>query len=59
MKKIALLVSKEPHCLEQLIEDFQHGRLHGEIAGVYDLGAQYKKMRLKIAANIAGYSDLI
>ncbi len=34
-KRIALLVSKEPHCLEQLIEDFKHGRLHGEIAGVF------------------------
>jgi formyltetrahydrofolate deformylase len=34
-KKIALLVSKEPHCLETLIEDFQHGKLHGQIAGVY------------------------
>jgi formyltetrahydrofolate deformylase len=35
LKKIALLVSKEPHCLEQLTEDFQHGRLHGQIAGVF------------------------
>ena len=34
-KKIALLVSKEPHCLEQLIDDFKHGRLHGQIAGVF------------------------
>src|SRR4051812_6908445 len=34
-KKLALLVSKEPHCLQQLIGDFAHGRLHGEIAGVY------------------------
>ena len=34
-KKIALLVSKEPHCLEQLLDDFKHGRLHGQIAGVF------------------------
>ncbi len=29
VKKVALLVSKEPHCLEQLIEDWQHGRFQG------------------------------
>ncbi len=33
-KKIALLVSKEPHCLEQLIEDSKHGKLHGKMAAV-------------------------
>jgi formyltetrahydrofolate deformylase len=33
-KKIAILVSKEPHCLEQLIADFSHGKLHGQIAAV-------------------------
>jgi formyltetrahydrofolate deformylase len=33
-KRIAVLVSKEPHCLQQLIEDLQHGRLHGQIAAV-------------------------
>ena len=33
-KKIALLVSKEPHCLNQLIADFKNGKLHGEIAVV-------------------------
>lgn len=30
-KKIALLVSKETHCFEQLLEDQQHGRLRGQI----------------------------
>jgi len=25
-KKLALLVSKEPHCLQRLLEDFSHGR---------------------------------
>lgn len=33
-KRVAVLVSKESHCFEQLIEDMQHGRLHGEIACV-------------------------
>jgi formyltetrahydrofolate deformylase len=34
-KRVALLVSREPHCLEQLVEDHRHGKLHGEIAGVF------------------------
>lgn len=34
-KKVALLVSKEPHCLEQLIRDHADGKLHGQIAGVF------------------------
>src|SRR5687768_3318041 len=33
-KRIAVLVSKEPHCLTQLIEDHKHVRIHGEIAVV-------------------------
>lgn len=33
-KRIALLVSREPHCLEQLIADRQKGVLHGEIVAV-------------------------
>jgi formyltetrahydrofolate deformylase len=33
-KRIALLVSREPHCLQQLIDDFNDGRLHGQIACV-------------------------
>src|SRR5436305_5919993 len=33
-KRVALLVSREPHCLEQLIEDHRHGRLHGDVACV-------------------------
>ena len=33
-KRIAVLVSKEPHCLQQLIDDFNDGRLHGEVACV-------------------------
>jgi formyltetrahydrofolate deformylase len=50
-KKIALLVSKEPHCLEQLIEDHRGGKLHGEIAGVFanhpDLEDIAKKANLR------------
>ncbi len=33
-KRVAVLVSKEPHCLEQLIADWRSGELHGEIAAV-------------------------
>src|SRR6476660_9720716 len=33
-KRIALLVSREPHCLQQIIEDVQHQRLHGQIVAV-------------------------
>ncbi|MBA4179023.1 MAG: formyltetrahydrofolate deformylase [Anaerolinea sp.] len=31
-KRVAILVSKEPHCLEQLLSDQRQGALHGEIA---------------------------
>src|SRR5215212_4174885 len=31
-KRVAVLVSKEPHCLQTLIEDRDHGKLHGEVA---------------------------
>jgi formyltetrahydrofolate deformylase len=34
-KKIALLVSKEPHCLQKLIADLKEGSLHGKVAGVF------------------------
>ncbi len=34
-KKIALLVSREPRCLEHLIADFAAGKLHGEVIGVF------------------------
>ena len=30
-KKVAVLVSKEPHCLERLIEDAEHGLLKGGV----------------------------
>ena len=33
-KRVALLASREPHCLEQLAEDFANGQLHGEVACV-------------------------
>jgi formyltetrahydrofolate deformylase len=33
-KRVAVLVSKEPHCLEQLIEDWRSGNLHGDIAAI-------------------------
>jgi formyltetrahydrofolate deformylase len=33
-KRMAALVSKEPHCLRQLIEDYQAGRFRGELVCV-------------------------
>ncbi len=33
-RKVALLVSKEPHCLQQLLEDAVHNKLHGDVAVV-------------------------
>jgi formyltetrahydrofolate deformylase len=33
-KRVALLVSKEPHCLQHLIDGFAEGRLHGQVACV-------------------------
>ncbi|MFP4145539.1 MAG: formyltetrahydrofolate deformylase [Phycisphaeraceae bacterium] len=33
-KRVVALVSKEAHCLEQLIEDWQEGRLRGDLVGV-------------------------
>jgi formyltetrahydrofolate deformylase len=33
-KKVALLVSKEPHCLRRLIDDFSNGRLNGSAVAV-------------------------
>ncbi len=46
-KRLAILVSKEPHCLEQLGEDYRHGRINAEIVGVYsnhpDLAEEAKR----------------
>jgi formyltetrahydrofolate deformylase len=33
-KKVAVLVSKEPHCLQQLVSDHKAGLIHGQIAVV-------------------------
>jgi formyltetrahydrofolate deformylase len=33
-KKLAVLVSKEPHCLQQLLDDVRAKRIHGEISVV-------------------------
>src|SRR5205807_4525526 len=33
-KKIAILVSKEPHCLTQLVHDIRDGKLHGQVVTV-------------------------
>ena len=56
-KKVALLVSKEPHCLRQLIDDFEGGKLRGEVVGVYgnhpDLEAMAKEAKLPFAWHAA------
>ncbi|HEY1922867.1 MAG TPA: formyltetrahydrofolate deformylase [Tepidisphaeraceae bacterium] len=35
VKKVAILVSKEPHCLNRLFDDFKHKHLSGMPVGVY------------------------
>ena len=34
-KRVAILVSKEPRCLQQLVAEHKAGRLHGDVAGVF------------------------
>jgi formyltetrahydrofolate deformylase len=57
-KRVALLVSKEPHCLDLLIDDFKSGRAHGEIAGIFanhpDLEPIAQKAGLPFAWHPAG-----
>src|SRR6185437_7379509 len=59
-KKVAILVSREPHCLEQLISDFQGGKLHGDIVAVLgnhpDLEPIAKNAKLPFAWK--GHDDL-
>ena len=33
-KRIALLASKEPHCLQQIVDDIHHGKIHAQVATV-------------------------
>src|SRR5271169_6554468 len=35
VKKVAILVSKEPHCLNRLIDDFKHHHFSGTPVGVF------------------------
>jgi formyltetrahydrofolate deformylase len=46
-KKIALLVSKEPHCLQQLIDDLKAGRIVGEVSVVLANHPDLKEMAEK------------
>ena len=49
-RKVGVLVSKEPHCLEQLIADSRAGQLHGELAVVV---ANHEALRdVAVAAGI-------
>ena len=34
-KRIAILVSKEPHCLDKILKDHKEGNLHCQIAGIF------------------------
>src|SRR5438067_7113526 len=36
-KKMAIVVSKEPHCLQKLAQDFQEGKLHGQVVAVLSI----------------------
>jgi formyltetrahydrofolate deformylase len=59
-KKIAVLVSKEPHCLDQLVIDHKQGKLHGQVACVLanhpDLEPMAREAGLKFAWH--GHEDL-
>lgn len=50
-RKLAILVSKEPHCLQQLIDDHKAGKLHGELTVILsnhqDLEEMAEKAGLK------------
>jgi formyltetrahydrofolate deformylase len=50
-KNIAILVSKEPHCLQQILDDTRSGKLHGHIVGIFanhpDLEPLVKQAGLK------------
>jgi formyltetrahydrofolate deformylase len=52
-KRIAILVSKEPHCLQHLINDLKERKLHGEVVTVLgnhsDLEAAAKEAGLPFA----------
>lgn len=64
-KKLAILVSREPHCLEQLLKDHQEKKLNGNIVGVFanhpDLEGQASAAGLKFAhhphANLEEHFD--
>lgn len=52
-KKVAVLVSREPHCLTQLLDDFGQRRLLGQVVGVFanhpDLGTVAKNAAVPFA----------
>jgi formyltetrahydrofolate deformylase len=64
-KRMAVLVSKEPHCLQTLINDRDHGKLHGEVAVILanhpDLGEMAKQAGIKFDwqshENLQGHFD--
>ena len=60
-KKAAILVSKEPHCLGQLLADFRDAKLRGQIVGVFanhpDLEAVAKEARVPFSWHPADDPD--
>src|SRR5579864_7645847 len=52
-KKVVLLVSREPHCLEQLLAGFRDGTLAGQVVGVFanhpDLAPQAQQAGVRLA----------
>jgi formyltetrahydrofolate deformylase len=60
-KKIALLVSKEPHCLRQIIADHRDGKLHCEIAGVFGNHPDMEKISTEAGLPFKwmGHEDLV
>lgn len=51
-KRIAVLVSKEAHCLEQIIEDHQAGRYRGDIVAVIGNHADLEPVAGRLGPNV-------
>jgi formyltetrahydrofolate deformylase len=52
-KKVAILVSKEPHCFERLIHDFSDNKLSGVISGVLSNHADLEPLAGKAGCSFA------
>jgi formyltetrahydrofolate deformylase len=54
-KKVAILVSKEPHCLKRLFDDFGEKKLNGVIAGVLGNHANLEPLTKEAGCSFAFY----